>query len=227
MRQRRWWFISRSTTCLHLLWSCTGPPPFLKKSTNMSQLKNSELSDKSNLQGCEYNQRGAFIWSLLVNTVNTTPFEGTGKPSLLWKSFVWPIHPTMDLFLHGCCHFYTAFVLCSHHYCPPAEYLYLDLSIVTLIGICKLLTKADSCCATSEKRKTSMNRSVNLWYVLLICRGVSLIKLTFSQRQIAEYQHFPLLHIAGLFHRYPSIDERLAEYVWKALKQTTLNYCKR
>ncbi len=40
---------------------------------------NLELSDKSDLQHCEYDERGAAIWSLLVNTVNTTPFEGTNK----------------------------------------------------------------------------------------------------------------------------------------------------
>ncbi len=66
--------ISRLTTCLHLFLVLYGPiqaPPFLKMSANTSQLVNSELSDEFDLGRREYDQRGAFMWSLPVNTVNT------------------------------------------------------------------------------------------------------------------------------------------------------------
>ncbi len=49
----------------------------MKMSANTSQLVNSELSDKFDLRHCEYDERVTFIWSPLINTVNTTPFEGT------------------------------------------------------------------------------------------------------------------------------------------------------
>ncbi len=51
--------------------------PFLKTSANTLQLVNSELSDKFDLRRHENNKRGAFTSSLLMNTVTTTPFEGT------------------------------------------------------------------------------------------------------------------------------------------------------
>ncbi len=51
-------------------------------SANASQLGNPELSDKFELPRRKNDQRGAFIWALLLNTVNmvnTTPFEGTKR----------------------------------------------------------------------------------------------------------------------------------------------------
>ncbi len=47
---------------------------FFRTLANTSQIMNSELPDKFNLQRCEYDW-GVFIQSVLVNTVNTTQFE--------------------------------------------------------------------------------------------------------------------------------------------------------
>ncbi len=68
-RRWRWQFISKLTTCLHL-----------------------QLSDKFDLWHCEYDQRGVLIWSLLVNTVNETPFEGTISCSLSSKIILWTLN---------------------------------------------------------------------------------------------------------------------------------------
>lgn len=53
------------------------PHPFLTMSTNMSQLMNSDLSETFHSRGHEYHNRGALIWTNLVNMVNTTSFEGS------------------------------------------------------------------------------------------------------------------------------------------------------
>ncbi len=45
--------------------------------SNATQLINLEFSDKFNLRYCKNNKRRASIWSLLMNTVNTTSPEGT------------------------------------------------------------------------------------------------------------------------------------------------------
>ncbi len=55
-------------------------PPFLRTTANTSRLMNWELSDKYDLQCCEWDKRGTFIWSLLVNMAKTTPFKGTVSP---------------------------------------------------------------------------------------------------------------------------------------------------
>ena len=56
------------------------------------------------LRGCEYYKRLAFTWTLLMNMVNTTPFEGTNSVNRgLWLLFApgapkW-INPAMLLML--------------------------------------------------------------------------------------------------------------------------------
>ncbi len=86
MRQWRWWFLSRLTIVFTYFWSCTvqyGLRHFWKhQQTHLSFLKNSTYDDLRI-------QLGVRSWSLFVNTVNRTPFEGTICPhsgtSTVWK----------------------------------------------------------------------------------------------------------------------------------------------
>ena len=60
------------------------------------------------LRGCEYHKRAAFMWTLLVNTVNTTPFEGTIRPALTEER---GRSPSKTVFTYITCAFFTAFAV--------------------------------------------------------------------------------------------------------------------